>query len=142
MSLEGLVDKPNNSTPELTPELAQAIAIALVEAGGIQKLFDSQAGFEPEHIKQVSNEMTDSANLITQLVSGKYVLSSVTDEETGITTVTYFEPTTQADVEAKVAELAPNALLDVHWGVETLKYFTGTDGAKSFDEYKAIVQGA
>ncbi len=140
MSLENLVDKPESDENVLTADAAHAIAIALVEAGGVQKLFDSQAGFEPEHIKQVSNEMTDSANLITKLVSGKYVLSSVKDEE-GNTTVTYFDPATQADVEAKVAELAPDALLDVHWGIETLKYFTGTDGEKSFDEYKAIVQG-
>ena len=140
MSLENLVDKPESNENVLTSETANAIAIALVEAGGIQKLFDSQAGFEPEHIKAVSNEMTDSASIITQLVSGKYVISEESDGE-GNVTITYFDPVDQDAVETKVAELCPDAKLNIHWGVETLKYFTGTDGEKSFDEYKTLVKG-
>jgi len=97
-------NKPTNSTPKLTSEVAQTIYAKIIEHGNADLAFKAQtdSAYDPEHFKIVNEEADAMIRIINNHMSGSVVLKPAEYDEEGNVTkeAVYWKPTTESNLIA------------------------------------------
>ncbi len=114
--------EPTFSTPEITPEIAQAIYGMIKEYGDADSAYKSKGNsdYEPEHFEIVDKELERLVNQLNSMKSGSYIIEpaypAVYDDEGNITE----EAVEAVYLDAEATDTYTNYLTSELLNVETL----------------------